>query len=317
LIPADTQAVRSAPLQQANSFVHISRNMAALVVAFYLLLLGYRSSELFLAWRKTKAIAGGAYPVDLPARVQTVFGECQAALGISRVRIMLSTSVPVPITVGIRDPLIILPERLLQEADRDILTSAIGHELVHILRRDYLLNLLYEFISLPLAFHPATALLKRRIRETRELSCDELVTDRLLEPGVYVRSLVQLADAAITVSRPTATITVGVADADILEERVMTILSRPKIGLRRKKLLLTSAAFVFIVSCVVVAPFALRVSVNSQAAEVTPQGVAVTARQGVAQKAKEKEKKTPNVWKQRWANYKWSVKRLAKKWGLT
>src|SRR5262245_1826449 len=267
LIPADIQAARPAPPQQANSFVPVGRNMAALVVVFYLLLLGYRSCKLFLAWRRTKAIAGSAYPVDLPAKVQTVIGECQAALGISRAQIMCSTSVPAPITVGIRDPLVILPEQLLQEADRDVLTSAIGHELVHVLRRDYLLNLLYELIALPLAFHPATALLKRRIRETRELGCDELVTDRLLEPAAYARSLVQLAGAAITVSRPTATITVGIADADILEERVMTILNKPKISLRRKNLLFAAAALVFIVSCVVAAPFALRININSQEAK--------------------------------------------------
>jgi beta-lactamase regulating signal transducer with metallopeptidase domain len=264
LIPEEIQAARPAPLQQPNSFVPVSRNMAALVVVFYLLLLGYRGGKLFLAWRRTKAIVSSAYPVDLPARVQTVIGECQAALGISRAQIMCSTSVPAPITVGIRDPLVILPEQLLQEADHDVLTSAIGHELVHVLRRDYLLNLLYELIALPLAFHPATALLKRRIRETRELGCDELVTDRLLEPAAYARSLVQLAGAAIAVGRPTATITVGIGDADILEERVMAILSRPKISLRRKNLLLASAALVFIVSCVVAAPFARRININSQ-----------------------------------------------------
>src|SRR5262245_16504766 len=299
LIPVDTQAARPAPLRQSNSFVPISRNTAALVVVFYLLLLGYRSAKLFTAWRRTRAIAGSAYLVDLPANVQTVISECQAALGISRVRILCSTSVAAPITVGIRDPLVILPERLLQETERDVLTSAIGHELVHVLRRDYLLNLLYELIALPLAFHPATALLKRRIRETRELGCDELVTDRLLEPAVYARSLVQLAGAAITVGRPTATITVGIADADILEERVMAILSKPKISLRRKNLLLAAAALVFIVSCVVAAPFARRISINSQAAAatpqevvVTPQEVVVTTRKGVTQEAKEKEMKT-------------------------
>jgi beta-lactamase regulating signal transducer with metallopeptidase domain len=291
LIPADTQAARDAPLQPANSFLPISRNMAAMVVVLYLLLLGYRSGKLFLAWRRTKTIAYSAYPVDLPARVQTVIGECQAALGISRAQIMCSTSVPVPITVGIRDPLVILPERLLQDTDRDVLTSAIGHELAHVLRRDYLLNLLYEVIALPLAFHPATALLKRRIRETRELGCDELITDRLLDPAVYARSLVQLAGAAITVGRPIATITIGIADADILEERVMAILSKPRISLRRKKLLLAFAVLVFIVSCVVAAPFALRININSQAAAATPQEVVVTTRQGVTQEAKEKEMK--------------------------
>lgn len=67
----------------------------------------------------------------------------------------------------------------MREADTDVLTSAIGHELVHVLRRDYLLNLAYELIYLPLSFHPAAALVRRRINQTRELSCDELVTEKL------------------------------------------------------------------------------------------------------------------------------------------
>jgi uncharacterized membrane protein YkoI len=216
---------------------------------------------------------------------------------------MLSTSVAAPITVGIRDPLVILPERLLQEADRDVLTSAIGHELAHVMRRDYLLNLFCELIALPLSFHPATALLKRRIRETRELGCDELVTDKLLEPAIYARSLVQLASAAIMVGRPTKTITVSIVDADILEERVMAILNRPKLGLRRKNLLLAVATLVFIVSCVTAAPFALRIGLNSTDATetpsetvVTPQDVGVAKRQGVTQEATEKDIK---IWKKK------------------
>jgi beta-lactamase regulating signal transducer with metallopeptidase domain len=240
------------------------------VIALYLLFLCYRSSQLWLAWRRARMIAHSAYSVELPERVQAVIDECQTVLGVRRFQILCSSSVAVPITVGSLDPLVILPEQLLLEADRDVLTSAIGHELVHVWRRDYALNLLYELIALPLAFHPATALLRRRIRETRELGCDELVTERLLDAAVYARSLVQLAGAAITVGRPTATITVGIADADILEERVMTILRRPQINVRRKNLLLVAAALVFIVPCAVAAPFALRININSQDAAATP-----------------------------------------------
>jgi uncharacterized membrane protein YkoI/biotin carboxyl carrier protein len=187
------------------------------------------------------------------------------------VRILCSTSIPAPIAVGGFKPLIILPEKLLRETDRGVLTAAVGHELVHIKRRDYLLNLIYELISLPLSFHPATALLKRRISETRELSCDELVTEKLLDAAVYARSLVHLASSAVNLSSPATTITVGVADADILEERVMTILRKPKINTRRRNLLLVAAALIFVVPCVAAAPFALRVNINSRAAAVAAQ----------------------------------------------
>jgi beta-lactamase regulating signal transducer with metallopeptidase domain/uncharacterized membrane protein YkoI len=257
-------------MKKTSPFIFISRNVAAIVVVLYLLFLCYRSGQLWLAWRRTRIIARSAYSVELPEHVRAVVDECQTALGVRRFQILCSSSVSVPITVGSLNPLVILPEQLLQEADRNVLTSAIGHELVHVWRRDYLLNLLYELIALPLSFHPATALLRRRIKETRELGCDELVTERLLDATVYARSLVRLAGAAVTVGRPTATITVGIADADILEERVMTILRRPQINVRRKNLLLVAAALVFIVPCAVAAPFALRININPQDAAATP-----------------------------------------------
>jgi uncharacterized membrane protein YkoI len=122
---------------------------------------------------------------------------------------------------------------------------------------------------LPLSFHPGTALVKRRIRETRELGCDELVTEKLLDAAVYARSLVYLAGSAINLSRPGATITVGIADADILEERVMTILRRPKTITRRRNLLLVATALIFVVPCVAAAPYSLRIGVDPQSPAVS------------------------------------------------
>src|SRR5215813_12225421 len=274
LIP-DTQAsLPTAPpaaLKEAVPFILINRNVAAVVVALYLLLLCYRGGKLSMAWRRARSLKRSAYPIELPEHVRTTVTECQTVLGMRQVRILCSTSVAVPVAVGSLDPLIILPDALLRETDRGVLTAAIGHELVHVLRRDYLLNLIYEFISLPLSFHPATALVKRRIRETRELSCDELVAEKLLDAAVYARSLVHLAGSAVNLSRPGATITVGIADADILEERVMTILRKPKINTRRRNLLLVAVALIFVVPCVAAAPFALRININSRAAAGTAQ----------------------------------------------
>ncbi|HEU0177593.1 MAG TPA: M56 family metallopeptidase [Blastocatellia bacterium] len=284
-------------LKEAAPFILINMNVAAVVVALYLLFLCYRSGKLCMAWRRARSLKRSARLTDLPEHVRTIVRESQTALGASRVRILCSTSVPAPIATGGFNPLIILPEQLLLETDRGVLTAAIGHELAHVLRRDYLLNLIYEIISLPLSFHPATALVKRRIKETRELSCDELVIEKLLDATVYARSLVHLAGSAVNSNRPGTTITVGIADADILEERVMTILRRPKINTRRRNLLLIAATLFFLVLCVAATPFALRVGVNPQAAALAPEGAVgipeasvVTAQQGDKQEAKQDER---------------------------
>jgi len=263
------------PPKRTGTFIPVNRGLAAALVALYFLFLCYRGFRLFRAWRKTGAMRRSAYAVDPLEQFQATIGRCQKAVGVTRVGIRCSPSITVPVTVGTLKPLIILPDHLLRESDVDVLTSAIGHELVHVRRRDYLLNLMYELLYLPLSFHPAAALVRRRINQTRELGCDELVAEKLLAPEVYARSLVQLAGAAIPLRRPTTTITVGIADADILEERVMTMLkkSRPDVGRKgcRKSWMLVAATLCFAVPCVAAAPFTLRVNINSQVAAATPQ----------------------------------------------
>ncbi len=290
----DTQEAPPTALKESASFISVNRNVAAVIIVLYLLFLCYRSSKLFKAWRSAKSLTRGACAIDLPELVRTTAGACQTAFGLKRFRILCSTSITAPIAAGGLDPLIILPERLLLEKDRSVLTAAIGHELAHVLRRDYLLNLIYELISIPLSLHPGTALLKRRIRETRELSCDELVTEKLMDAAVYARSLVHLAGSAVNLNRPGATITVGVADADILEERVMSILRKPNMNSHRRKLSLAAAALVFVVPCAASAPFGLSVGVNLDVAAATPRDIAPQSTVAPSQQGAEQEA-TPSM----------------------
>ena len=135
-----------------------------------------------------------------------------------------------------------MPEQLLREGNMELLTSAIGHEFIHVARRDYLLNFIYELLFVPISFHPAAALLRRRVRQTRELCCDELVAERILNAEVYARSLVQLASSAPPLRRLSVTTTVGIADADILEARIMSLLRKPNFNTRWKKSLLIAVS---------------------------------------------------------------------------
>jgi uncharacterized membrane protein YkoI len=148
------------------------------------------------------------------------------------------------------------------------LLSALGHELVHVSRRDYALNLLYEIIYLPLSFHPAAAVLRRRIKETRELCCDELVAKKLLAPEVYARSLVRLVGSVPLARRPAPDTTIGITDADILEVRIMSLLRTSKLSTSRKTLLLIAACLLLAAPCVAAASFALKFDIDNPDVEI-------------------------------------------------
>lgn len=283
LPPLDQPTALSIPADRDTSFA-VSRKLAAALLALYVLLLCYRVVRLGLAAQRTRAITKSAFEVELNPQLLAIIEKCQTAFTVAALKLRSSRSVHVPLTVGVRQPLVILPEELFQQGDEELLTSAIGHEAVHVGRRDCLLNLIYEILYLPLSFHPAVALIRLRIKQTRELCCDELVADRLLQSNIYARSLVRLAGSAAPFGHLAPTTTVGIADADILEERIMSLLNRPKTSRSSKQLVLVAVVLILALPCIASAAFAFRF-------EITEQDPALSAPQESATKAKaEKER---------------------------
>jgi TonB family protein len=201
----------------------------------------------------------------------SLLAQGRAAPGPRNFTILFSSQAPGPAAMGFRRPVIILPESLLAASPPGDLTAALCHEMEHIRRHDYLLNVICEFIFLPVAFHPAAWLVKRRIEETRELACDEAAAGRLASASAYARSLVSLSRALFavkTLSRPGYTL--GVFDANILEERLMRLLEeRPRLRARRAKLLLGVAALVLTLTALAACAFSFTAQENGKAQTLT------------------------------------------------
>jgi beta-lactamase regulating signal transducer with metallopeptidase domain len=255
------------PATTANSSFQLNRTFALALLCAYGAFLLYRVFRLAQAWHTTKNIRRSVIELEPDDQLAEIIRQCETNLNLARGRVSVcrSASLPVPVTIGLRRPVIILPDALVRTGDTDLLTSAIGHEFIHVARHDYVLNFLYELLYLPVSFHPAAALLRRRINQTRELCCDELMAERILNAEVYARSLVALASSAPPLRRLSVTTTVGIADADILEARIMSLLSKPKINRRWKKLLLVAVSLLLVIPSVAAAAFAMRFELAASA----------------------------------------------------
>ncbi len=97
-----------------------------------------------------------------------------ARMKISRpVRILQSTLVEIPIVAGWLTPMILPPVSILAELSPQQLEAILAHELAHIRRHDYLINLLQTVAETLLFYHPAVWWVSRRIRIEREHCCDD------------------------------------------------------------------------------------------------------------------------------------------------
>lgn len=129
---------------------------------------------------------------------QRRFLRLRARLGVLRpVRLLQSVQVVTPLLVGAWRPVVLLPASLVARLPADQLELVLLHELAHLRRLDPWFNLLQTAIDTVLFYHPAVRWLSRRVREDRELCCDELVLAAGGDRLGYARALLALAEQSV------------------------------------------------------------------------------------------------------------------------
>jgi beta-lactamase regulating signal transducer with metallopeptidase domain len=84
-----------------------------------------------------------------------------------------------PLAIGWWRPMVLLPVALIARMPVGLLDALLAHELAHIRRHDYLVNLLQAVVEALLFYHPVVWWLSRRIRHERELIADDLAAEAL------------------------------------------------------------------------------------------------------------------------------------------
>ena len=108
------------------------------------------------------------------------------------VRFLESARVDVPTVIGWLKPVVLLPASALAGLTPRQIEAILAHELAHIRRHDYLVNLLQAVVETLLFYHPAVWWLSRRIRIEREHCCDDLAVSLCGDPVTYAAALAEL-----------------------------------------------------------------------------------------------------------------------------
>jgi beta-lactamase regulating signal transducer with metallopeptidase domain len=158
-----------------------------------------------------------------------------------------STLVDVPTVVGWLKPVVLIPASALAALAPEQLEAIIAHELAHIRRHDYLVNLLQTLVETLLFYHPAVWWLSRRIRIERENCCDDLAVNLCGDALTYARALADLEELRGPGQRGSnGTNFVLAADGASLLQRVRRLLGAPTHAGRAPGWLAGSAAVLLI-----------------------------------------------------------------------
>jgi len=183
------------------------------------------------------------------------------------IRLLQSAVVDVPTVIGWLQPIVLLPASALAGMAPPQLEAILAHELAHIRRHDYLVNLLQTLVETLLFYHPAVWWVSRRIRIERENCCDDLAVSLCGDPYTYARALADLEELRAGAGRLALAATGG-----SLLYRVRRLLGAPSHAGRAPGWLAGAAAVVLIAGIAVGAlgKTALGAERSSPASAVVP-----------------------------------------------
>jgi beta-lactamase regulating signal transducer with metallopeptidase domain len=178
-----------------------------LLASFYLLR-RYRkqSSELMEPW--------------ITERVQ---GLAQRLKLRQHITLLQTDTLAVPAVMGVLKPLVLLPTSIVSGLSVGQLELLLAHELAHIKRRDYLVNILQTLAETLLFYHPVVWWVSKVIRQEREHCCDDVALQ------VTGQSAVEYADVLLKLEKSRQTLALA-ANSGSLLRRVERLLSPPKTG---------------------------------------------------------------------------------------
>jgi len=166
-------------------------------------------------------------PVDEPAW-RVLLARCLTAVRLRRrVRLMSHPEVVVPLTWGVRKPVVLIPPGHREWTDEQG-STALVHELCHVKRADFLALLLVRLSLAVFWFNPLCWLALRRLKKEQEKACDELVLRAGLRPSAYAAGLLFFKRAAAA-RWPASVALVGITGGNPFQDRLASILRSTQI----------------------------------------------------------------------------------------
>lgn len=165
-----------------------------LVSCAYLLLLFLNGVKFFSQFNSLLLLKNSQF-IKAPVDIRIFVNQTAAHLGIrKKVEVWISKNVEVPCITGYFKPLILLPFTALNNLSTHQAEAVILHELAHIKRNDYLVNLFQSFIELILFFNPFAMQLGKAARKERENCCDDWVLNYQYNRHDYATALLMLEE---------------------------------------------------------------------------------------------------------------------------
>jgi TonB family protein len=259
-VGGDVQVTMGPGAALEHGLLQLSPTLLTTIAVVYACSFAYFAGRLAWGIWTTNGLRRQAERITMPGQAGICWEKCCRYFDVNHAEAAVSSDIVGPMTVGVRHRILLLPVAWQTTLQDDDLSAAIAHEFAHMRRRDFAKNLMYEVLSLPVAYHPLLWLTRSHIAESREMICDAMAADAVSGREKYARSLLRLA-STFSERTPARTLhAIGIFDANNFERRVMS-LTEKRVELRGLRRVATVAECVLLGVGPYATAVALRVEV--------------------------------------------------------
>ena len=127
----------------------------------------------------------------------------------TKFRTVKSAIAKIPMVTGWLKPVVILPVSVLTGMPAEQVEAIIAHELAHIKRNDYLVNMFQSLIEIFMFYNPSVWWISSVMRRERENCCDDIALAAGTEPVVYTKALVSIQEISFSPRVPAVAIKIN------------------------------------------------------------------------------------------------------------
>jgi beta-lactamase regulating signal transducer with metallopeptidase domain len=147
-----------------------------------------------------------------------------ARLYITRtVSVLRSTLAKTPLVVGWLRPVLLIPVTVAAQLPLADLEAILAHELAHVRRHDFVVNVWQTLLETVFFYHPAVWSLSHRLRAEREHCCDDVALSVVGDAVCYGRALLHVEE----LRGPEALLALGAGGGGSLRSRILRLFDRP------------------------------------------------------------------------------------------
>jgi len=172
-------------------------NHASSIVTIWFVLFSLKLMKMISGLFQIQKLRSSAMQLQSPDWTDKIAGLAKKLLISRSIRLFESALIQVPVVIGWIKPLVLVPAGFLAQLPPDQLEAVLLHELAHIKRKDYLVNLVQSFAETIFFFNPGVIWVSSLIRDEREVCCDELAISVTLSTPNYVNALVSFQEYAL------------------------------------------------------------------------------------------------------------------------